>query len=58
MMSQQQLHEVDLRWKEIMFDEIKFGVRVVVMFVDPAQLHTMMASSMGVGAPTEDDLTS
>lgn len=36
MMSQQQLHQVDLRLREIMVDERKFGGCVVTMFSDPA----------------------
>ena len=46
MMSQQQLHQVDLRLREIMVDERKFGGCVVAMFGDPAQLPPVMANSL------------
>ena len=57
MTSQQQSQQVDLRLKETMVDERKFGRRVLVMFGDPAQLPPVMANRMLVGVRTGDDLT-
>ena len=56
MMSQQQLHHVDLRLKEIMVDERKFGGCVVVMFDNLAQLPPEIAISVCVSARTGNDL--
>ena len=55
MMSQQQLHQVDLRLREIMVDEKKFGGCVVVMFGDPAQLPPVMANSLWTDVCTGDE---
>ena len=56
MMSQQQLHQVDLRLREIVIDERKFEGSAVVMFGNPAQLPPVMANSLWTDVCTSDDL--
>ena len=55
--SQQQLHQVDLRLKETMVDERKFGGYVIVMVGNPAQMPPVMANSILTDVRTGDDLT-
>ena len=46
MMSQQQLHQFDLRLRETVCDDRKFGGCAVVLFGDPGQLSPVGANSL------------